>query len=94
MGDSVVLISTRSEAIQQALKKGDCPYLLVCEALITKNFFDHICNSTSYPNCHHFANRVGELNAPMVWLQKIAVQEGKQITSKGEEKTAQAGVES
>ena len=68
-------MTTRSEALQQVLRRENCPFALDCEASVTRNFFDRICNSTYYPNCHHFARRFGELHTPMEWLQKLAVHE-------------------
>jgi hypothetical protein len=71
-------MTTRSEAIQRVLGKDSCPYLLSCDVEITKNFFSRICNSSNYVNCQHFARRVGELNNPMTWVQKMAVEEFRQ----------------
>jgi hypothetical protein len=73
-----VRVTTRSEAIQRVLSKENCECLFGCDVSVTKNFFSRICNSTSYPNCHHFARKMGELKAPMDWLQKMAVQKSKQ----------------
>jgi hypothetical protein len=77
-------MTTRSEALQRELQWKSCPCMLDCEAIITRNFFDRICNSAGYTNCHHFARRVGELQTPFEWLQKFAVHEN--------EKNAPAGV--
>ncbi|UCD45129.1 MAG: hypothetical protein JSV27_01065 [Candidatus Bathyarchaeota archaeon] len=71
-------VTTRSEAIQRVLSKENCECLFGCDVSVTKNFFARICNSTSYPNCHHFARKMGELKAPIDWLQKMAVQKSKQ----------------
>jgi len=71
-------MTTRSEAIQRVLGKDSCPYLLVCDVQITKNFFRRICNSSNYVNCQHFARKVGELNNPMIWVQKMAVSDFQQ----------------
>jgi hypothetical protein len=34
--------------------------------------------------CHHFARRVGELKAPMAWLQRFAVDEERRLTQMDE----------
>ena len=76
---------TRSEAIQRVLRRESCPYLIDCAAPITKDFFSRICNSGRYPKCHHFAKRMGELKAPLAWLQRFAIEEEKQLVRMGEE---------
>jgi hypothetical protein len=68
-----------SEAFQKKLNRKDCPYLHDCGVKITKDFFNRICNSPAYVNCHHFAKKVNELKTPMSWLQKIAVDQAKMI---------------
>jgi len=71
--------SSLSEALQKKLNKKDCPYLQDCNVKITKDFFNRICNSPAYTNCHHFAKKVNELQTPMSWLQKMAVAQAKMI---------------
>lgn len=68
-------MTTRSEAMQVVLRSEDCPYLLDCGVPVTKNFFNCLCTSSRYTDCHHFARRAGELQAPLVWLQKRAMHE-------------------
>ena len=68
-----------SEAFQKKLNRKDCPYLHDCGVKITKDFYNRICNSPAYVNCHHFAKKVNELKTPMSWLQKIAVDQAKMI---------------
>jgi hypothetical protein len=85
-GEGRLSVTTRSEAIRLLLHKEKCPYVLDCMVPVTKNFFDHICNSSSYTNCHYFAKRVGELSTPMEWLQKYAVHESDQVTTLDERK--------
>ncbi len=70
-----VPMTTRSEAIQAVLRSEDCPYLLDCGVPVTKNFFNLLCNSSRYTDCRHFAKRCGELQSPLVWLQKRAMHE-------------------
>lgn len=53
----------------------DCPFLLECNNEVTKNFYQRICNTNNYNNCHHYARRLGILMTPMAWLQKKAVQD-------------------
>ena len=72
------MVTKRQEATQEMQGKEACPYLLHCRVLLTNYFFNRICNSPSYPNCHHFARRIKELRAPLAWLQKLAVHEGRQ----------------
>ena len=76
---------TRSEAIQRVLRRESCPYLIACAAPITKDFFGRICNSGRYSKCHYFAKRVGELKAPLAWLQRFAIDEEKQLARMDEE---------
>ncbi len=66
-------MTTRSEAIRVVLRGEDCPYLLDCGVPVTKNFFNQLCNSSRYTDCHYFAKRCGELQPPLVWLQKRAM---------------------
>lgn len=72
-------MATLSEAIQQKLRRKDCPFLHDCGVQVTKDYFTRICNSAAYINCHHFAKRVGELRRPMTWLQKLAVDQARMI---------------
>ena len=72
-------MATLSEALQQKLRRKDCPYLQDCGVRVTKDYFARICNTTAYLNCHHFAKRVGELKPPMAWLQKLAVDQARMI---------------
>lgn len=68
-------MTTRSKAMQVVLRIEDCPYLLDCGIPVTKNFFNCLCNSYRYTDCRHFVRRAGELQAPLVWLQKQAMKE-------------------
>lgn len=77
---------TLSEALQNKLRRRDCPYLQDCGTPVTKDYFTRICNNASYINCHHFAKRVGELRTPMAWLQKLAVDQAKMIDQRVEAK--------
>lgn len=70
-------MSTLSEAMQEKFGRKDCPYLQDCSVPITKDFFQRICKTPGYLNCHHFAKRVGELQTPITWLQKLAVDQAK-----------------
>ena len=71
---------TRSEAIQRVLRRESCPYLLDCPVPVTKDYFGRICSSERYLKCHHFARLVGELMAPMAWVQRFAIDEEKQLS--------------
>jgi hypothetical protein len=84
---------TRSEALQRVLRRESCPYLVDCAAPVTKEYFGRICNSAVYLKCHHFARRVGELKAPMAWLQRFAIDEEKLHAKMGEEGSAVTDVE-
>ncbi len=75
---------TRSEALQRVLRWESCPYMIDCAAPVTKDYFGRICNSVVYLKCHHFARRVGELKAPMAWLQRFAVDEERRLTQMDE----------
>jgi hypothetical protein len=48
---------------------------------VTKDFFSRVCKSPAYVNCHHFAKRVGELMTPISWLQKMAVDQAKSMST-------------
>lgn len=74
-------MSTLSEAIQEKFGKKNCPFLQDCSVPVTKDFFQRVCKSPSYLNCHHFAKRVGELMTPISWLQKLAVDQAKIIAT-------------
>ena len=74
-------MSSLSEAFQKKLNRKDCPYLHDCSFAITKDFFSRICNSPSYVNCHHFAKRMDELQTPITWLQKLAVDQSKMMST-------------
>ncbi|MFB0558642.1 MAG: hypothetical protein ACETVY_05960 [Candidatus Bathyarchaeia archaeon] len=75
-------MSSLSEAFQKKLNRKDCPYLQDCGVYITKDFFNRICNSPAYLNCHHFAKKVNELRTPMGWLLKLAVDQDKMMEQK------------
>jgi hypothetical protein len=83
---------TRSETLQRILRRESCPYMIDCAAPVTKDYFGRICNSEGYLKCHHFARRVGELKAPMAWLQRFAVDEERRLTQM-DERADMAGVE-
>jgi hypothetical protein len=83
----------RSEALQRVLRRESCPYLIDCVAPVTKEFFGRICNSAAYLKCHHFARRVGELKAPMAWLQRFAMDEERRFTQMNGESAAMTDVE-
>lgn len=83
---------TRSEALQRVLRRESCPYMIDCAAPVTKDYFGRICNSEGYLKCHHFARRVGELKAPMAWLQRFAVDEERRLVQM-DERAEMAGVE-
>ena len=86
-------IVTCSEAIQKIVRRESCPHVIDCDAPVTKQFFSRICYSAGYLKCHYFAKRVGELKAPMTWLQRFAIAEEKQITRMKGAETAQADME-
>lgn len=54
-----------------------CPFLKGCEHMVTKHYFLHICDTSIYTRCQHYAIRARELNTPINWLQKLAVGEAK-----------------
>jgi hypothetical protein len=83
----------RSEALQRVLRRESCPYLIDCVAPVTKEYFSRICNSATYLKCHHFARRVGELKAPMAWLQRFAMDEERRFTQMNGESAAMTDVE-
>jgi hypothetical protein len=66
--------------------------MIDCVASVTKEFFGRICNSVAYLKCHHFARRVGELKAPMAWLQRFAIDEERRVAQM-DERADLAGVE-
>ena len=74
-------VSLLSEAIQEKFNKKDCPFIHDCDIPITKDFFTRVCKSPAYINCHHFAKRMDELQTPITWLQKLAVDQAKMMTN-------------
>ncbi|MEE9519276.1 MAG: hypothetical protein V3V93_03330 [bacterium] len=40
---------------------------------MTHDYFKRICSSRGYVRCHHHAKKMGELEAPMAWLQRLAM---------------------
>lgn len=84
---------TSSEAIQRVLRRESCPYLIDCVAPVTKEFFGRICNSAAYLKCHYFARRVGELKAPMAWLQRFAMDEERRFAQMNEDSAAIMDIE-
>ncbi len=72
-------MSTLSEALQQKLRRKDCPFLEDCSVPVTKDFFTRICTSPAFINCHNYAKRMNELCIPMTWLQKMAVGQAKMM---------------
>lgn len=67
--------TTRSEALQRISDRRECPSLLECESAVTQDYFKRICGTRAYVRCHHYARSMGELKAPMAWLQHQAVYE-------------------
>lgn len=70
-------MSTFSEAFQEKFGRRDCPFLFECDVQVTKDFFARVCKTPVYTNCHHFAKRVGELQLPITWLQKMAIDQAR-----------------
>jgi len=62
------------ENIKGLTEEKHCPFLKSCSTDLTRDYFLKICNTNSYPTCHHFAKRIGDLRTPVAWLQKIAVE--------------------
>lgn len=62
---------------EKHLRGRHCPFLKGCEHTVTKHYFLHICDTSIYTRCQHYAIRAGELNTPLGWLQKLAVDEAK-----------------
>jgi hypothetical protein len=54
-----------------------CPYLRDCNQRVPRFYFINICNSGVFNKCQHYAKRAGELNTPLFWLQRHAVEESK-----------------
>jgi len=67
--------------MQEKFNKKDCPFLNDCGVAVTKDFFSRVCKTPGYLNCHHFARRMDELQTPMTWLQKLAVDQAKVMSS-------------
>jgi hypothetical protein len=63
---------------QQALHKFNdtesCPLLMNCESVITKDYFARICYSKGHTKCHYFAKMMSELNTPIDWLKRLAIE--------------------
>ena len=76
-------MSTSSEAFQEKFGRRDCPFIFDCNVEITKDFFSRVCKTPAYPNCHHFAKRVNELQVPMTWLQKLAIDQARVVEAAG-----------
>jgi hypothetical protein len=74
-------LSTLSEAIQEKFNKKDCPFIQDCGVPVTKDFFTRVCKTPGYLNCHHFARRMNELQTPITWLQRLAVDQAKIMAS-------------
>jgi hypothetical protein len=64
---------TRSEALQRISDRRECPSLLECESSVTQDYYKRICGTRGYVRCHHYARSMGELKAPMAWLQHQAI---------------------
>jgi len=78
-------VSTFSEALQERFGRKDCPFIFDCDVQITKDFFTRVCKTPAYTNCHHFAKRVGELQLPLAWLQKMAIDQARVAEASGQD---------
>lgn len=78
-------MSTFSEALQERFGRKDCPFIFDCDVQITKDFFTRVCKTPAYTNCHHFAKRVGELQLPLAWLQKMAIDQARVAEASGQD---------
>ena len=65
--------ATLTEAIQRITNRNSCPYVLECRIEITHTYFSRVCNADGHVKCHHLAKKMGELKAPLVWLQRLAM---------------------
>ena len=81
-------MSTFSEAYQEKFGRNDCPYIFDCDVPTTKDFFMRVCKTPAYTNCHNFAKRVGELQLPLTWLQKMAIDQARVIDQDVEQKVS------
>jgi len=81
-------VSTFSEAYQEKFGRKDCPYIFDCDTPTTKDFFTRVCKTPAYTNCHNFAKRVGELQLPLTWLQKMAIDQERVIDQNVEQKVS------
>jgi hypothetical protein len=52
----------------------NCPLLMKCESVITKDYFARICYTKRHTKCHYFAKMMSELKTPIDWLQRLAIQ--------------------
>jgi len=55
-----------------------CPYLKGCDEHITRYHFNNFCDTGRFHVCFHYAKSAGELNIPITWLQKMAVEAAKE----------------
>ena len=74
-------MSTLSEVMQEKFNKKHCPFINDCGVPVTKDFFSRVCKTPGYLNCHHFAKRMDELQTPITWLQKLAVDQAKMMST-------------
>jgi len=77
-------LSTFSEAYKERFGRKDCPFIFECDVEVTKDFFARVCKTTAYTNCHNYAKRVGELQVPLTWLQKLAIDQAKVVEEAGQ----------
>lgn len=52
----------------------NCPYLKSCDENVTRYHFKSFCDTSRFHVCFYHARRAGELNTPIRWLQKMAVE--------------------
>lgn len=67
-------IRSHYKAQNELSDKNYCPFFKTCSVQITRDYFNRVCNTNGYLNCHHFSKRLGELKTPIGWLQRIAVE--------------------
>jgi len=69
--------SMQTKVLKLYVKKrptGYCIFLNGCTKKVTNHYFQKICYSKLYVTCHQYAGKLKELNTPMIWLQKMAVE--------------------
>jgi hypothetical protein len=76
-GNGLVFIGVKTKKVKPIEYDERCPDIGDCDILLPEGYFDKICNTPAFINCHHYCNRHNLAKRPMDWITTKASREYK-----------------